>query len=125
LFSHPPPTAILTLSLHDALPIFQVPVFHSHAFSVFLQVKEAVSVEQLRDALQVGGNNVIVHSDDGLTPSPVTVVGSDAVQVARIAADPHRPGAFFLWLIADNLRIAASNALQIAESLMFAPAQPR
>jgi aspartate-semialdehyde dehydrogenase len=102
----------------------QVPVFHSHAFAVFLQLKDAVSLEQLRAALQVGGNGVIVHADDGLTPSPVTVVGSDAVQVARVAADPVRPGAFFLLLIADNLRIAASNALQIAESLVFAP-QPR
>lgn len=103
----------------------QVPVFHSHAFSVFLQLKESVSVEHLREALQVGGSGVIVHSDEGLTPSPVTVVGSDAVHVARIAADPVRPGSFFLWLIADNLRVAASNALQIAESLMFAPAQSR
>lgn len=105
--------------------VVQVPVFHAHAFSMFLQLKESVSVEQLREALQVGGSGVIVHSDEGLTPSPVTVVGSDAVQVARIAADPVRPGSFFLWLIADNLRVAASNALQIAESLMFAPVQSR
>jgi len=103
----------------------QIPVFHSHAFSMFLQLKNDVSAEQLRSMLQVGGDGVIIHSEDGLTPSPVTVVGSDAVQVARIAADPVRPGAFFLWLIADNLRIAASNALQIAENLVFAPAQPR
>jgi aspartate-semialdehyde dehydrogenase len=103
----------------------QVPVFHSHAFSVFLQLKDTVSLEQLRTALQVGGTGVVVHSEDGLMPSPVTVVGSDAVQVARIAPDAGRPGAFFLWMISDNLRIAASNALQIAESLMFAPVQPR
>jgi aspartate-semialdehyde dehydrogenase len=103
----------------------QVPVFHSHAFSVFLQLKEAVSVEHLRAALQVGGAAVIVHSNEGLTASPITVIGSDAVQIARLAPDPVRPGSFFLWLVADNLRIAASNALQIAESLMFAPAQPR
>jgi len=103
----------------------QVPVFHSHALAVFLQLKEAPSPEQLRTALQVGGNSVIVHSDEGLTPSPVTVVGSDAVHVARVASDSARPGSFFLWLVADNLRVAASNALQIAESLMFTPAQSR
>ena len=103
----------------------QAPVFHSHAVSLFLQLKEAASTEQIGASLQVGGNGVIVHADDGLSPSPVTVVGSDAVHVARLAADPHRPGCFFLWLVADNLRIAAGNALQIAESLMFAPAEPR
>jgi aspartate-semialdehyde dehydrogenase len=119
---------LLTL-LGDRMPplgvaAVQLPVFHSHAFSMFLQLKEGVSQERLRAALQVGGNGVIVHPEEGLSPSPVTVVGSDAVQVARIAADPVHPGSYFLWLIADNLRIAASNALQIAESLMFAPAQP-
>ena len=102
----------------------QAPVFHSHALSVFLQLKETPSMEQLSASLQVGGNAVILHADDGLSPSPVTVVGSDAVHVARLAADPRKPGSFFLWLIADNLRVAAGNALQIAESLMFAPAQP-
>jgi aspartate-semialdehyde dehydrogenase len=55
--------------------------------------------------------------------STVTVVGSDAVHVARLEAEPARPGSFFLWIVADNLRVAASNALQIAESLMFAPAR--
>lgn len=101
----------------------QAPVFHSHALSVFLQLKDTPSSEQLSAALQVGGNAVIVHPDEGLTPSPVTVVGSDSVHVARLAADPVRTGSFFLWLVADNLRVAAGNALQIAESLMFSPAQ--
>jgi len=102
----------------------QAPVFHSHALSVFLQLRETPSLEQLTASLEAGGNSVIVHSAEGLSPSPVTVVGSDAVHVARLAADPGRPGSFFLWLVSDNLRIAASNALQIAESLMFAPAKP-
>ena len=110
---------------HFGIAVVQAPVFHSHSFSVFLQLKEAISIEQLRVVLQAGGAGIVVHSDDALTPSPVSVVGSDSIQVARITADPVRPGSYFLWLIADNLRIAASNALQIAESLMFAPAQPR
>lgn len=101
----------------------QAPVFHSHALSVFVQLKGSPSIEQVRASLETGGSGVVVHSDEGLSPSPVTVVGSDAVHVARLAADPERPGSFFLWIVADNLRVAASNALQIAESLMFAPAR--
>jgi len=42
----------------------------------------------------------------------------------RIVVDPARPGNCFLWIVSDNLRIAASNAIQIAESLMFTAAPP-
>jgi aspartate-semialdehyde dehydrogenase len=102
----------------------QAPVFHSHALSVFLQLKEAPSLDQIATSLQAGGSGVIVHATDGLSPSPVTVVGSDAVHIARLTTDPVRPGALFLWIVADNLRIAAGNAMQIAESLVFSPARP-
>ena len=100
----------------------QAPIFHSHAFSVFTKLKEPASASEIAAALREGGSSVVVHDEDGLSPSPVTVVGSDVVHIARIVADPTVPGTCFLWAVTDNLRIAASNALQIAESLMLAPA---
>ena len=103
-----------------AIAAIQAPVFHSHAFSVFLKVKGNPSAGEISANLRDSG--VIVHAEDGLSPSPVTVVGSDVVHVVRVAAEPAMPGTCFLWIVADNLRIAASNALQLAESLMFAPA---
>lgn len=102
----------------------QAPVFHSHAFSVFLKLKETVSAAEITASLRDAGSGVMVHDEEGLSPSPVTVVGSDVVHVVRVAAEPAQPGSCFLWIVADNLRIAASNAIQIAESLMFAPASP-
>ena len=102
----------------------QAPVFHSHACSVFLKFKESSSVDQITAFLSASDSGVIVHTEEGLSPSPVTVVGSDAVHIARVLADPAFPGSCFLWIVSDNLRIAASNALQIAESLMFASAPP-
>jgi aspartate-semialdehyde dehydrogenase len=99
----------------------QAPVFHSQAFSVFLKLKESPSLGQLADSLRGATNGVTVHAEDGLSPSPVTVVGSDAVHVVRLAVDSEVSGSCFLWIVADNLRLAASNALRIAESLMLAP----
>jgi aspartate-semialdehyde dehydrogenase len=113
--------------LGNVLPVgiaaIQAPVFHSHACSVFLKLKESASISQI--AVCLDGYGVKVHEEGKLSPSPVTVVGSDSVHVVRILADPELPGSCFLWVISDNLRIAASNALQIAESLMFSPAPPR
>jgi aspartate-semialdehyde dehydrogenase len=102
----------------------QAPVFHSHACSVFLKLTESTSASQIAVCLSSAGSGITVHAEDGLSPSPVTVVGSDAVHIARVVTDPGFPGSCFLWIVSDNLRIAASNALQIAESLMFASAPP-
>jgi aspartate-semialdehyde dehydrogenase len=104
-----------------ALATIQVPVFHSHGFSIFIRMKGPISAAQIADCLRDSGSSIVVHDESGLSPSPVTVVGSDVVHIARIVSDPEIPGSCFLWAVADNLRIAASNALQIAESLMLAP----
>jgi len=116
--------------LDQALPpigiaAIQASIFHSHACSVFLKLASPVTTERIEACLSDARGGLIVHGEEGLSPSPVTVVGSDAVHIVRIGADPARPSDCFLWIVSDNLRIAASNALQIAESLMFAAAPPR
>ena len=63
------------------------------------------------------------NPEDG--PSPVSVVGSDKVHIGRIARDPGDASTYGFWIAADNLRIAASNALGIAESIMLSAATPR
>ena len=120
----------LTELLGESLPpvgiaAIQAPIFHSHACSVFLKLASQVTAEQFGACLSDARGGLIVHGEEGLSPSPVTVVGSDAVHIARIVVNDGRPGDCFLWIVADNLRIAASNALQIAESLMFAVTPPR
>jgi len=102
----------------------QAPIFSSHACSVFLKLADLATEEQIRSCLSDARGGLIVHEEEGLSPSPVTVVGSDAVHIVRIVVDPARPGNCFLWIVSDNLRIAASNAIQIAESLMFTAAPP-
>ena len=51
------------------------------------------------------------------SPTPVEVAGSDEIQVDRVTADPDLPGGLWIWAVADNLRLAAVNAVEIAESL--------
>jgi aspartate-semialdehyde dehydrogenase len=100
----------------------QTPVFHSHGFSMFVSLQGSPSVDAVRDCLKEDGA-ALAGSESQEAFSPVAAVGTDKIHVARISSDPNRPGVFALWLVADNLRIAAANALQTVESLMFAPAQ--
>jgi aspartate-semialdehyde dehydrogenase len=87
-----------------------------------LRLAKVATVDQIEKQLADSHGAIRVHKDTASGVSPVTVVGSDSVHVARIVADPNHPGTYFLWLVADNLRLSASNAIQIAESIMLAPA---
>jgi aspartate-semialdehyde dehydrogenase len=101
------------------LTVVQAPVFHSHAFSMFVQLLETPAVEQVAMLLSKNPHFSIDQSKG--EPSPVGVVGTESIHVGRVqrltSAD-----AYGLWLVADNLRISASNAIQIAKEIILAPA---
>ena len=108
--------------LGDAFPkpmitAIQAPVFHSHAFSVFVQLLSTPDEEEIVRQLNRSTGSFVFDE-----PSPVEVVGTDTVHIDRIRRDPNHKGACSLWLVADNLRISASNAIQTAEHIMLAPA---
>ena len=101
-----------------AITALQVPVFHSHGFSLFFQLDKSPSANDVREAL-AGDSAFVVHGiEDG--PSPVGAVGTHGVHIGRIQSHPAQPGVIALWAVADNLRIAASNAIRTAENIMLA-----
>ncbi len=107
--------------------VVQAPVFHSHAFSMFVRLVGEPSAEDLAEQLRQDEANITVHrpgTDLGDGPSPVSVVGSDKIHIGRIRRDANHADAYSLWIAADNLRIAASNAIHMAENILFAPAAP-
>jgi len=110
-----------------SLMVHQAPVFHSESFSMFVRFAKATAptADELRSCLADAGGGVLVNDNPEDGPSPVSVVGSDKVHIGRIARDPVDPSIYGFWIAADNLRIAASNALGIAESIMLSAATPR
>lgn len=57
-------------------------------------------------------------TDESAAPSNVSSAGEISLQLAPPTADPSTPGAFWFWAAADNLRLPASNAVKLAESLL-------
>jgi aspartate-semialdehyde dehydrogenase len=111
-----------------SLMMHQAPVFHSESFSMFVRFAKAnaaPTTEEIRRCLAEASGGVVVNENPEDGPSPVSVVGSDKVHIGRIAQDPGDPSIYGFWMTADNLRIAASNALGIAESIMLSAATPR
>lgn len=96
----------------------QAPIFNSHGFSLFVQLLQEPNVDEVRKTFESDSTFVVHSSED--EPSPVSVVGTHGIHVGRIQAFNGQPGTFGLWLVADNLRLAASNAIRTAENIMLA-----
>ena len=98
-----------------ALRLLQVPVFHSLAVSLFVETDPPAAPEKAGEALR--GERIDLRRGARDSPTPVEVAGSDDIQVDSVTADPDHPGGLWIWAVADNLRLAAGNAVEIAESL--------
>lgn len=99
----------------------RVPVKHGHSEAVHVELKEALSAQQVRQLLsQAPGVQILDEHRDGGYPTAVTEgEGSDAVYVGRIREDISHPRGLNMWIVSDNLRKgAALNSVQIAEILI-------
>ncbi|HXE71040.1 MAG TPA: aspartate-semialdehyde dehydrogenase [Candidatus Nitrosotenuis sp.] len=98
----------------------RVPVFYSHAESVYIETERPLSPAQAREILaSAPGLQVLDEPARGLYPTPLDAQDQDLVLVGRIRRDPCVAHGLHLWVVADNLRKgAATNAVQIAEHLL-------
>jgi aspartate-semialdehyde dehydrogenase len=102
-----------------AIQIVQVPVFYGYAFSAYAEFSSMVPPEQIETALMPLGIRAVGAEDT--PPSNLSVVGESEIHIARPEADLSVANAVWLWGVADNLRLAAVNAVRIAEELVAEP----
>jgi aspartate-semialdehyde dehydrogenase len=120
-----------------ALQVIQVPVFHGYALSVSVEFAHPVAagalakalagshVRIVADATSFPGNVQAVEEQEPqilvqpvFPPSEIEVTSTDGVESA--AADkpePKQTNRFWLWIVADNLKFAAQNAIACAVEL--------
>jgi aspartate-semialdehyde dehydrogenase len=104
-----------------ALRLLQAPVFYSLAISLY--VETAVAINPARAAEVLAGNGVRVRRPSDPVSSQVEVTGSDNILINSILPDASRPKGLWIWAVADNLRLGAQNAVEIAEKLIGDHAQ--
>lgn len=102
----------VTATIPLAIRVIQAPVFHGLSFSVWLKSPAVAGVPELATALK--GDLVDVWDTVNGAPSNVSTVGDAGISVGDIRPDPGTPGAFWLWVTADNLRLRATNAIGAA-----------
>ncbi|MDQ2946315.1 MAG: hypothetical protein M3Y27_10310 [Acidobacteriota bacterium] len=123
----PKPLAEIELRIHlnlatllpgpmPSLRLIQAPVFHGYSFSIWVEFEHNPGVEAVSDAL--AGPHIEVRRSDDEPPSNVGAAGQSGLAVGSITIDRTQPNACWFWAAADNLRIAADNAIEvISESL--------
>ena len=97
-----------------SLRVIQAPVFHGHSFSIWAEFETNPNAAALSRELARQG--VDVRPDD--PPTNAGIAGHSGISVGAIAADPNNSRACWLWLVADNLRLAAENSVAVARELL-------
>jgi len=106
--------------LVPSMQILQAPVFHGHAVSLNLQFEGAADLAQISSAL--AGEHVSLTPSSEDAPSNVNAAGQSDILVS-LTPDAADSNSMWLWATWDNLRVAASIAVELAESL--AASRPR
>jgi aspartate-semialdehyde dehydrogenase len=98
-----------------SLRLVQAPVFHGYSFSAWVEFDGDPGVEALESGLAAG--SIEVRGGEFEPPNNVGQAGQGGIAVGAIAPDRNHPDACWFWVVADNLRLAAENAVAVARQL--------
>lgn len=107
-------------SLRITATAVRVPIYVGHSESINVELKNDFNVEEVK-ALFAKSPGIVVKDDlsNNVYPLASESAGTDEVYVGRIRRDFSLDHGLNLWVVADNVRKgAASNAIQIAETLL-------
>lgn len=98
----------------------RVPVYYGHSESINVELNTKFELNDIFN-LYKNTKGIILRDDPAnlVYPMPIEAAGHDEVYVGRIRRDFSIDNGLNLWVVADNIRKgAASNAIQIAESII-------
>src|SRR5580700_2354438 len=98
-----------------AMQLIHAPVFYGSAFSACAELAPGTKVEQIAAASEEAG--FVVQTGEEAAPSNVSVAGVIVAHLANPQEDLERPGTWWFWGAADNIRMPAANAVKLAEML--------
>lgn len=116
-----------------SLQVVQVPVFHGYTISLFAEFATATTLAEVERALE-GARLQVVRAEAVAAPTPsetegedsepadandapsnLTAAGQDNILARVVASGADEPGTrFWIWMAADNLRLATAAAVESA-----------
>jgi aspartate-semialdehyde dehydrogenase len=99
-----------------AIQLVQAPVFYGYAFAVYFDLPAPRPAGEVEQALAAVGIKMAAAGEP--PPTNVSVAGESSIAVRRVERDAGVETGYWLWGAADNFRLAATNAVSIAEELL-------
>ena len=99
-----------------SLRLIQAPVFHGYTFSAWVEFDGDPSVETLESSLAAA--HIEVRGGEFEPPNNVSQAGQSGIAVGGITPDRNAAQACWFWLVADNFRLAAENAVAVIQELL-------
>jgi aspartate-semialdehyde dehydrogenase len=99
-----------------SLRLIQAPVFHGYSFSVWVEFDTNPGVEAVESSLSA--ESIDVRGAELEPPTNVGQAGQGGISVGAILPDRNNAEAVWFWLVADNLRLTAENAVAVAKELV-------
>jgi aspartate-semialdehyde dehydrogenase len=100
--------------LQPSILLVQAAIFHGYAFSIYVELEKALSMEEFSKVLE--GDHIVIAPRAGEPPSNVGAAGQDDI-VVSVSRDANHENGVWLWVVADNLRITALTAVESAEAM--------
>lgn len=97
-----------------SIRLLQAPVFHGHSMSVWVEFETEADAELIGSKLAEFG--VDVRPDE--PPTNAQIAGQSGLSVGAITVDRNNPRACWIWMVTDNLRISADNAVAVAKEFL-------
>jgi len=99
-----------------SLRLIQAPVFHGYSLSLWIEFADNPGAEALELAL--AGPHIDVRGSDLEPPTAVGMAGQSGIDAGGVSMDRNAPQACWCWLVADNLRLAAENAVAVGTEFL-------
>ncbi len=103
-------------SAAPAVTLIQAPVFYGYAFGAYAEFAQPCEPAKLDEALSAAG--IHLPGEGEPLPANSNVAGEERIHIARTERDTNVSAGLWFWGVADNLRLAAVNAVRIAEELL-------
>lgn len=99
-----------------SLRLIQAPVFHGYSFSAWVEFDDDVDIQAVESSL--AGANIDIRGSEFEPPNHVSQAGQGGITVGAIAPDRNAPEALWFWMVADNFRLAAENAVAVVREIL-------
>jgi len=106
-----------------SIRLVHAPVFHGYSISIHVEFKAPPDVRAVADALS--SDEVDVRAGDLEPPNNCAMAGQGGIAVGSISPDRNSSKGCWFWVVTDNFRLMAENAVAVARSLLPAPDEAR